>query len=391
MTHVRQFLLPVTSLVLMSFVFGCNRQPPAVEVATANVNDSNPYEVTVTPQLLERLTVGPLQTGPVRKKIPVPARIEVDETRAVLLGSPVLGRVVQLPVMEGERVRQGQLVGVIHGADLTAAQEDFLKTLAKKQVALRSVERAKVLLDGGVISAAEFHRREMELAEATAEVLALRDRLTMFGMTPDGIDTLERTRRIDSALRIVAPIDGVLLDRRVTIGQVVQPGETLFEIADLSNVWLVADVPEQYAAMLFQGQEVEAEVPALGDLSLRGTLSYVGATVNAETRTIRVRMNLPNAEGTLKPAMMAKMVLHGPSETRTLVPNAAVIREANQEFIFVQSGPTTFALRPVTLGEELGDYRAVIGGVDGREQVVLDGAFHLNNERRVQKLRGEAS
>lgn len=392
MHYEARILLCFFGITTLALALGCGQESKPVGAATAKEkHEDNPYEVTAAPHLMERLTVGPPQTGAVSPKIPVPARIEVDETRAVLLGSPVLGRVIQLPVIEGQPVHRGQLVGVIHGADLTAAQEEFLKALAKKQVAHRSVERAKVLLEGGVISVAEFHRREMELAEATAELLALRDRLAMFGMTAESIQTLERTRRIDSALRITAPIDGLLLDRRVTIGQVVQPGETLFEIADLSSVWLVADVPEQYAAMLFPGQPAEAEITALNGLSLRGTLSFVAPIVSPETRTIRVRMELPNPDGRLKPAMMAKMVLLGPAETRTLVPLTAVVREANQNFVFVQSGPNTFSLRPVTLGDELGDQRVVLSGIDAKEQIVLDGAFHLNNERRVQKLRGEAS
>ncbi|MCX8073737.1 MAG: efflux RND transporter periplasmic adaptor subunit [Candidatus Binatia bacterium] len=378
-------------LLILGLVLGCSSGGSQPEPDPARTASDNPYEVSASEALLQRLQLGSAQRKQVNRKIPVPARIEVDETRAVLLGSPVLGRVIQLPVREGEPVKRGQLLGVLHGADLTSAQEQFLKALAKKQLAQRAVERANVLLEGGVIGSAEVHRREVELVEATAEVAALRDRLAMLGMTPDAIASLEASRRIDSALRITAPIDGTLLDRKVVLGQVVQPGEALFEIADLSNLWLVADVPEQYASLLFPGQAVEGEIPALNGYVVRGTLSFVAATVDPQTHTIRVRMDIPNPDGRLKPAMMAKMVLLGPSEERTLVPLSAVVREGNQEFVFVQAGPNTFRLRPVTLGEELGDERVVLAGLDGHEQLVLNGAFHLNNERRVQKLRGEAS
>ncbi|GIW45042.1 MAG: cation efflux system membrane protein [Candidatus Binatia bacterium] len=380
---------PFCLALVLSALSGCRGDTSDPTSAPALAAPSNPYEVIVGTHLKERFTIGLPQTQRVSKKIPVPARIEVDETRAVRVGSPVMGRVVQLPVLEGQYVHRGQVVGIIHGADLTSIQQDFLKALARKAVAQRSLERAQALLDAGVISAAEHHRRELEFVEASAEVAALRDRLAMLGMDSEAIDHLEKTRRIDSALRVVAPIGGVLLDRKVTVGQVVQPGEVLFEIADLSNLWLVADVPEQYASLLFPGQQVEGEVGALNGVVIRGALSFVAATVSAETRTIRVRMDVPNPEGRLKPAMMAKMVLLGPQETRIVVPQSAVVREGNRDFVFVEAGPDKFLLREVTLGDEVGNDRVVLSGLDGKEPIVLDGAFHLNNERRVQKLRGE--
>lgn len=383
-------LTVVVVTVAASIVSGCSAEPAAQPQASARTA-SNPLEVTAPPHLLARLNVAALEPSPVMTKIAVPARVEVDQTRTVIVGSPVLGRVVQLLVLEGEKVLRGQVLGVLHSRELAAAQQDFLKALANKQLAARALERAHILLAEGVISAAEFHRREVDLAEASAELGAARDYLTNLGLAAEAIARLEQTRQITSALRLTAPIDGTLLDRKVTVGQVVQPGDALFEISDLSSVWVVADVAEQYAEMLFPGQQVEAQVAALNGTQLRGVLSFVSATVNPETRTIRVRMDVSNPEGKLKPAMMATMFLQRGPELRRVLPMGALVREGNKDFTFVRLAPDTFVLRPVSLGEEVAGGRVLLSGIEPNEQVVLDGAFHLNNERRQQKQRAEGS
>ena len=375
---------------LTLLVYGCSADPGAEPSDRARA-PSNPHEVVASSELLARLRLGEPEQLPVKVRIPVPARIEVDWSNTVLVGSPVLARVTRLPVLEGERVQRGQVVGILHSTELSAAQQAFLKALATKQLALRALERAQILLDAGVISNAEFHRREVELAEAQAELGGARDQLLNLGMSTADVERLERTRRIESALEVVAPIDGTLLRRHVTIGQVVEPGDVLFEISDLSSLWLVADVPEQYAGMLFVGQEVEAQVPSLDGRQVRGELSFVAPTVDPATRTIRVRMNLPNPQGSFKPAMMATMVLERAPAAQRVLPSSAVVREGNKEFVFVQRSPNTFVLRPVELGDEVENHRVLLGGVQPGEQVVLDGAFHLNNERRQQQFRSEGA
>jgi cobalt-zinc-cadmium efflux system membrane fusion protein len=181
------------------------------------------------------------------------------------------------------------------------------------------------------------------------------------------------------------------MDRKVTLGQVVQPADTIYEIADLSEVWLVADVPEQNAGHLAAGQSVEAQIPALPGETLQGRLSFVSATVNPETRTVMVRMEVPNPRKRLKPAMLATMVIRDHAVRQRVVPLSSVVREGNSECLFVQRGESTFVLREVKLGPETGGRRVLIEGVNPGERIVTSGAFHLNNERRRRAVRGEGS
>jgi cobalt-zinc-cadmium efflux system membrane fusion protein len=321
--------------------------------------------------------------------VTVAAQVEVDETRVTRVGVPVMGRISKLSVREGQEVQRGQLLALVHSTGLSDAQLAFLKAVSQRQVAQRAVERAQVLLKADVIGSAELQRREAELSQASAELDAAHDQLTLLGMPPEAIATLEKTRNLNSMSRVVASMAGTVLDRKITLGQVIQPGDILCEIADLSQIWLVADVPERNAGHLAVGQEVEAEVAAFPGRTIRGRLAFVSATVNRTTHTVRVRMDLPNTDRKLKPAMIATMVLKDAAERRQVVPSPAVVREGNDDFIFIQRGTDTFVLRPVTLGGEYGGNRVVVDGVQPNDKIVVEGAFHLNNERRRRAVRSE--
>jgi cobalt-zinc-cadmium efflux system membrane fusion protein len=363
-------------------VAGCNRAVSQDTSAAAPASKaSNPLEIEATDALMQRVKIGAPSFAEVGGSLSVAARIEVDETRIARVGSSVMGRITQFDVHEGQEVTGGQLLAVLNSTGLAEAQLAFLKAASQQQLAERAVARAQQLLDAGVIGAAELRRREAELSQASAEVAAARDGLTVLGMSEDAIESLRITRSINSTARVVASRDGTIVQRKVTVGQVIQPADTLAEIADLTSVWLLADVPEQIAGGLAVGQIVQAEVSALPGEIIRGKLSFVSATVNPETRTVRARMNLANPRHKYKPAMLATMIFKDPTQQRQVIPVTAVVRDGDREHVFVEAGPKHFLLRPVTLGEQLGALRVLLEGVVPGERIVIDGAFHLNNER----------
>ncbi len=378
-------------IAMMAIVAGCNSDTGTPAVIPANASpvaqppplarSSNPLEITATPTILERLRVGEPTWAQVGAAVTVAARVEVDETRVTRVGSSVNGRVSELAIREGQEVQRGQLLALVNSTALSDAQMLFLKALSQRQVAQWTVERAQILLKADVIGSAELQRREAELSQASAELDAARDQLALLGMPENAIAKLQETRNINSVSRVVASMAGTVLDRKVTLGQVIQTADTLCEIAELSQVWLVADVPEQNAGHLAVGQEVNAEVAAFPGWTIHGKLSFVSATVNRETHTVRVRMEIPNHNRKLKPAMLATMVLKDAAERRQVVPVPAVVREGNGDFIFVQRNADTFVLQQVKLGAEHNGNRIVMEGVQPNDKIVVEGAFHLNNER----------
>lgn len=366
---------------------GCSHAVSADKKAPAT-EPSDPMEVRASASLMERLTVGEPKTAHVGESITVAARVEVDDGRVARVGSPVMGRVTQLEVREGQVIRRGDLIAIVNSTALSDAQLSLLKALSQEQLARRAVDRAEILLASGVIGSAELRRREAELTQDASDVAASRDQLRVLGMPDDMLARLESTRTINSLLRINATMDGTVLQRKIAVGQVIEPADTLIEIADLSSLWLIADVPEESAGSLVAGESVEAEVAALPGTKIRGKISFVSATVSPETRTVRVRMDLPNPNRHYKPAMMATMVIHDPAQTRQVIPAAAVVHDGNQELVFVRRSADRFELRPVTLGAEYRGFRVLLDGLHPGEKIVISGAFHLNNERIRLSVQG---
>jgi cobalt-zinc-cadmium efflux system membrane fusion protein len=368
---------------------GCGARAVTEHKSAEQTPRRNPLEIEVGPDLARQIQVGLVPVADVTGTMKLAGRVEADETRMARVNAPVTGRVIELKVAAGQMVKRGELLATIHSTDLSAAQSAFLKAASQQRLAERAVARAPQLLDAGVIGEAELQRRDAELQQAIAELSSSRDQLSVLGMTADGLVQLEGSRVINSLAHVVSTIDGRVLDRKVTMGELVEAAETVCVVADLSNVWLVADVPEQSARLLRTGLSVEAEIPALPGHHVAGKLSFVSAIVNPETRTVRARMDLPNSESIYKPAMLATITLREGSENRRVVPAGAVVRENNQDHVFVQAATNTFTLHPVILGLELRSVRVLESGLGENDRIVLDGAFHLNNERKRRSIQGE--
>lgn len=382
-----KWLIP--GLVLLTAA-SCTKKTEGVAAASVTATAAPPADpLTIAPgdQIRSQLKLGVPEVVPVGETVTVAARVEVDGTRVARVGTPVMGKVTELHVHEGQRVERGQLLATVSSTILSEGQLAFLKALSQQQLARRAVERARILLKSDVIGAAELQRREAELAEIEASRDAARDQLLLLGVAPEAIDDLEKLRKINSISRIMASMPGTVLARHVTLGQVVQPADSAFEIADLSKLWLVADVPSAEAAGLYVGMAVEATIGMHNETHTSGRLAFVSSTVNEATRTVRVHLDLDNPAGRFKPAMLATMLLQGRTSPRTCVPVSAVVREDDRDYVFTQTGNGVFTLRPVVLGVEAGSHRVLQDGLRANETIVLDGAFHLNNERR-RSLRG---
>jgi cobalt-zinc-cadmium efflux system membrane fusion protein len=378
----------VATIALAALLAGCSGKGAETSAAPPPPQ-RNPLEIAAEPELMKQITVGKVPSADVTGAIKLAGRVEADETRMARVNSPLSGRIVDLKAAEGERVERGQVLANIHSTDLSASQSAFLKAYTQQQLAQKAVARAKQLLDAGVIGEAELQRRDAELQQASTELASFRDQLAVLGMSAEALDQLQSTRVIQSVIPIVSSISGRVLERKATIGQVVQAAETIFVVADLSKVWLVADVPEQNASALRLGKVVVAEIPATPGKAVAGSLNFISAIVNPETRTVRARMDLQNPDFRYKPAMLATMSLLDGAEHRRVIPNQAIVREDNQDHVLVETGPNRFTLRPVSLGLEFRELRVLESGVKEGERIVLSGAFHLNNERKRRVISGE--
>lgn len=356
------------------------------DTSGAQRETSNPLLMTVTPELASRLKTAPVAQAYIRDTLRVPGSVQVDEQRVARIGSAVTGRVTEVNGALGQKVQKGSVLATLASTGLADAQLIYLKALAAQQLQARAVERARLLLAADVIGAAELQRRENELLSAEAELNAAADQLRVLGMSPPAIKRLSETRRIDSLSHLVATSQGTIIERKLTPGQVLQPADAAFTVADLSHLWVVAEVPEREAGLIEVGKTVEIEIPALNQRRLTGKLIYVSDTVNPVTRTVTVRTDLLNQNLALKPDMLATMLIQARPEKRVVIPGSAVVREDNKDYVFVALGAGKLLMRPVRLGIEQEGMRAVLDGLAEGDVIVTDGAFHLNNERRRKEL-----
>ena len=377
------------SLLALS-LSGCSddKKPAASAVPAATAVAIDPTSVTPPPAVVARITVKALGNYPIADVLRVAGQVDFDEQRIAKIGSTVTGRVVEVRQHLGNTVKAGDVLAVLNSAELGQAQLAYLKARSQAALEQRNVERAKLLLTADVIGTAELQRRENALEMAQAEHRAAADQLKVLGMSDAGLKRIAQTGNIDSLKPLTATSAGIVVERSVTQGQVVTPSDPMFTIADLSHLWVVAEVPEQQAAGARIGQDVAIEIPALGGEQVGGRLVYISDTVNPQTRTVLVRTSVENKQRRLKPAMLATMLIATEAVPRLAVPVTAVVRENNQDYVFVQTRPGQFKLTEVRLAPEVGGLRPVLSGVRLGDPVVIDGAFHLNNERNRQALEG---
>lgn len=371
-------------LLTVATLAGCNQEND--KSAAQQVRD--PLSVTPSPELLDQLKLSDVSTQPVAETLRVSGRIDFDEQRLARIGATVTGRVTDIDALLGQSVKKGEILARLNSSELSSQQLAYLKARAQLELNRRNAERAKALFEADVIGAAELQRRESEYQISKAETRAASDQLQLLGVGPAAIDRLGKQGEVNSVTPVVATLNGVVVERKLAQGQVVQPADSLFVVADLSRLWAVAQVPEQQVSQVKAGQSVSIEVPALGHEKLVGKLIFVGQTIDPETRTVLVRTELDNRDGRLKPAMLASMLIEAKPVNRLVIPAGAVVRENDEDNVFVAVGDGAFRLAKVKLGPEQGGVRVVVSGLKGGEKLVVDGAFHLNNERNRKEMEG---
>lgn len=371
-------------LLTAAVLAGCNKEESKTVVSPS----ADPALVVPAEELLAQLKLATVTSQPVAETLRVAGRIDFDEQRLARIGATITGRVTEIEAVLGQTVKKGDVLARLNSSELSTQQLAYLKARAELELNRRNAERAKALFEADVIAAAELQRRQSEYQISVAETRAAADQLQLLGVTPAAIERLGKHGAVNSLTPVVATLSGVVVERKLAQGQVVQPADALFVVADLSNLWAVAQVPEQQVSQVKAGQSVSIEVPALGNEKLLGKLVYVGQTIDPETRTVLVRTALDNSDGRLKPAMLASMLIEAKPADRLVIPASAVVRENDMDHVFVAEEAGAFRLVRVKLGMEQGGQRVVLSGLKGQERVVVDGAFHLNNERNRKEMEG---
>lgn len=370
---------------------GKDEQSSASPAAAASAQaDLDPMEVVVSAAMASNFKTAAVVLSEVASVQEISGRIEANERKVVRIGAAVTGRVTEVLAETGDRVKPGQVLARVASPELTTAQLAYMRASATATLAERAAERARQLIAADVIGSAELQRRESEVQIARAELRAAGDQLQLMGISGDALARLRGQGSIAPNAAVTASSAGIVIERQVSQGQVAQPGDPLFTVADLSSVWVVGALPEQTARSVQTGQSVQIDVPALGltveEAPISGKIIYVGDTVSPETRTVTIRTQVDNKDHALKPQMLATMRIQGAMEKTLAIPAAAVVRENDKDHVYVKKAENHYRLTPVELGAASAGLRPVLKGLSEGEQIVVEGSFHLNNERKRAEL-----
>jgi len=369
----------VSALLLLAFAAGCDRSPVPSQAA---VNaDREPPSVEVPARVV---TISPPQYRTRATLLETGGKVQFDEDRLIRVHAPASGRVVEVLAAPGDVVEPGRRLLVLDSPDLGAAKADYLKALSDAERSDKAFKLARDLYDVQAIALKDVRDAENDDRKAIAERERSAARLRTFGIGDDRL--AEIVRRVDSGTRIdvVAPRSGVVVERNVTSGQIVSYGTSdtplnLFVIADLAHVWVLADVYEPDIPRIKLGQPATVTPPCCPHDRYEGAVTYISDVVDKDTRTVKVRVVVPNRGRALKGEMFVRVAIATGSNRVLAIPQSAVHREEEQTYVLVAGRPGDYQRRPVTVGADMDGFIEVLSGVTPEDRVVTTGSILLKN------------
>jgi Cu(I)/Ag(I) efflux system membrane fusion protein len=334
------------------------------EHAAAGADSAQPVMLSAEDAARIGVTFAEVTVGSMAREVRTVAQVSYDETRVATVALKVDGWVEQLVVnITGQPVRKGEPLLELYSPMLVSAQQELL-----------IAHRLAADVGAGTPSAR---------AGADELLQAARRRLAYWDVPPDVIAAIEQSGQVRKAVGFVAPVNGIVVEKRVLAGQRIMAGEPLYKIADLSRVWLEGEVfePDLPAARL--GLAVTAEFPALPGTQRVGRITYVYPTLNPETRTGRIRVELSNNDLALKPGMYATIRFRAAARPGLSVPRSAVLATGERNLVFVKDADGTLTPRNVSLGAATDDRIEILSGLVKGEQVVASGTFLLDAESNL--------
>jgi membrane fusion protein, heavy metal efflux system len=384
----------VAVFLTLAFVYHFLSAPRVVaDPITANAEkQADGAAIRLSPDQTDSITVEAVQKRMVAGEVKSPGKVVFNANQV----SPVLaqfsGRLTRMSAEIGQVVKVGQILGSIETPDIVQPQADYQQALANVRTAQTTIlnltrvrERAERLVKVEAIPARELqqaqvdekHARE-DLERAEQAAASTRSRLQSLHFSDAEIKSLDGgSKALRREVPLTAPISGTVIERKAGIGQIVQPGgDPLFQIANLSTVWVNAEVYEDQLARLHIGLPATVEAPAYPARRFTARVDQIGSVVDSDKRTVAVRCILPNNEGELKPGMFVSVVLGGVSNLEAItVPATAVVTDGEKRAVFIESGPGSYEKREVTIGDEIDGTIVIKTGLSEGEKVVVKGGL----------------
>ncbi len=292
-----------------------------------------------------------------------PAAVEADPARFARIYPPLSGRIMTLNVHLGDSVNEGQLLATLDAPDFNEAQSDAFKARSGLDLADKTLARLFLLLEHGVAAQKDVEQARTDRDVARSELERAQTRLRMYTQLHD--------QKPGEAIAIKSPISGTVIDLAVGRGEFRNDAAAaMMTIADLSTVWIAANVQEKDIRNVLKDGEVTAALSAYPEETFSGKVLFVGEMLDQDTRSVKVRIAFPNPEDRLKPGMFATATFRCPSQSVITVPNTAIFQIHGTSHVFVEIAPWTFEPREIKTGTQTADHTIVLAGLQTADRIV---------------------
>lgn len=346
-----------------------------------------------------KIQTAPLSMMDIELQITIPAQFKARNQSIERIYSPIDGKITNVFVEPGAVLKIGQPIVQIKSDEISQIQLEFLEKIldidantnelrAQYNLSLQNYNRERTLYNEKISSRADYEVANAQLRKDKANLDALnikrnslinvyRQRLAVYG---GSIDNVLKTRQIYPYVTIKATKNGVLLERKVNPGEIIEKNRELFNLADLKTIWLVGYAFEKDSPYLHLGEAVTGTIEERNGASINGVLSYVSPILDSTTKTLEVRADIPNKDFKIKPNMYAEMFVNTGIAHVLAIPTDAVEKFGDYNFAYVKVAPHTYEERKVETGKKNDLYTEIISGVKAGEEIVTRGSFELLGE-----------
>ncbi len=341
-----------------------------VPAGVRQASDSTAGDIVVSADM-PGVKVAEVSARTVPEYLTVAGRIQADPARIVRVFPPASGRLVTMTVRLGDRVRAGQTLAILESSDVASARADLQKARIDNERAEHAFTRASVLYENQVLAEKEYQDAKADVETSRSEVARTLQRVRMLGADPDG-----ESDRVD----LKAPRGGVVIDVASAPGELsrsLDNASPICTLADLGTVWAVGDVYEQDLAAFVPRAQATVTANAYPGEEWRGVVSSISDTIDPTTRTLKLRLALPNDDHRLKPEMFVTICVLRSSASRIILPSTAVVHDGNKAWVLVRRTGERFRRRDVVLGHTFDNGVEIASGLRTGEVVVVEGASLL--------------
>ena len=371
MTALGLGLSIVASVAAIGLAASFTREPPPKppEVRGMTVGSADVTLAADAPQW-RVLKVAPAKPATARWSDPVPARVRIDETRASKVGAPLEGRVLQVFVELGQPVKVGEPLFSVASPDVAGLRAEREKATVDLEVAKTRLERIKTMVEAKALPAKDELEANQVYRQAQVSAHLAASKLASLKVGGG-----------DNEFTVVSPRDGVVVDKGVLPSQQIQRDTAAMMVADVSNVWVLADLFEADATGIKKGLHVRVTSPSVPNFSAETEIEMVSSVVDPVRHTVPVRVRLPNPDGLLKPNIYAQMRFEGTHPEGTVdIAASAIVSNGSHQYVYVQDEKGALARRDVVVGSVREGRVPVMQGLKVGENVVEEGAILLDNQ-----------